>query len=257
MTCRPRAPLGGGASNVGRARSAPGSTVRAPHTPRDRARDRTRADRIRRQHDLSCSRSPIANAAASTQTKPFPQIVAMRARFASRCRSRRARSTCDRLPRSDRRRTVARAARAQGNEGVPYSADVQDLRRQQRPSDLVSARGGGARRCSTSARLPGSTCTHRSTAPIVAVTAYVVAGHRFRSRIDMHPRSSPSLVVSLTQLRAGPSLSVGSSSSARRRRRSAPFVNLALVERQALARFHQRLGEPRLGRGPPCGRAGL
>src|SRR5439155_24692588 len=44
---------------------------------------------------------------------------------------------------------------------------------------------------------------------IVGITPYVVAGHRYGARIDIQPQSAPSLIVSLTQLRADPSLAVG------------------------------------------------
>ena len=37
-----------------------------------------------------------------------------------------------------------------------------------------------------------------------------VGGHRFGTRIDIQPQAAPSFVVSLTQLRADPSLAVGS-----------------------------------------------
>jgi hypothetical protein len=71
---------------------------------------------------------------------------------------------------------------------------------------------------------------------VVGITPYVVGGHRFGSRIDIQPQSAPSIIVSVTQLRADPSLSVGSNvvSGARR---LGTIVNLAQVERQALARY--------------------
>ena len=76
---------------------------------------------------------------------------------------------------------------------------------------------------------------------VVGITPFIVAGHRFGSRIDIQPQSSPSLVVSLTQLRPDPSLSVGSNvvSGATR---VGVVVNLAQVERQALARYTNDAG---------------
>jgi hypothetical protein len=76
---------------------------------------------------------------------------------------------------------------------------------------------------------------------IVGIAPYVVAGHRFGSRIDIQPQSAPSLVVSLTQIRADPSLSVGSNVVSGRSKVGA-VVNLALVERQALARYTNDAG---------------
>ena len=71
---------------------------------------------------------------------------------------------------------------------------------------------------------------------VVGITPYVVAGHRYGSRIDIQPQSAPSLIVSVTQLRSDPSLSVGSNvvSGATR---IGVVADLSRVERQALARF--------------------
>jgi len=71
---------------------------------------------------------------------------------------------------------------------------------------------------------------------VVGVTPYVVAGYRYGSRIDIQPQTAPSLIVSVTQLRADPSLSVGSNvvSGATR---IGVVADLSNVERQALARY--------------------
>jgi len=76
---------------------------------------------------------------------------------------------------------------------------------------------------------------------IVGISPYIVGGHRFGSRIDIQPQSAPSLVVSLTQLRSDPSLSVGANvvSGATR---LGEVVNLARVERQALSRYTNDAG---------------
>jgi hypothetical protein len=76
---------------------------------------------------------------------------------------------------------------------------------------------------------------------VVAITPYIVAGQRFGSRIDIEPQSAPSLVVSLTQVRADPALSVGTNvvSAASR---IGVVVDLAKIERQALARYTNDAG---------------
>lgn len=76
---------------------------------------------------------------------------------------------------------------------------------------------------------------------IVGITPYIVGGHRFGTRMDIQPQSAPSFVVTLTQLRADPSLQVGSNvvSGATR---IGTVVNLARVERQALARYTNDAG---------------
>ena len=76
---------------------------------------------------------------------------------------------------------------------------------------------------------------------VVAISPYVVGGKRYGSQIDIQPENAPSVVVSLTQLKADPSLSVGSTvvSGARK---LGTVVDLAAVERQALARYTNDAG---------------
>jgi murein DD-endopeptidase MepM/ murein hydrolase activator NlpD len=76
---------------------------------------------------------------------------------------------------------------------------------------------------------------------VVGVTPYVVNGRKYGVRIDLQPQTSPSLVVSLTHLRADPSLTVGSSVIAGVSKLG-NVVDLSSVERQALARFTQDAG---------------
>jgi len=83
---------------------------------------------------------------------------------------------------------------------------------------------------------PGTSVYAPVDGTIVGVTPYVVAGHRFGSQIDIEPQSTPSLIVSITQLRPDPSIKVGSNvvSGATR---IGVVVDLAKVEKQALARY--------------------
>jgi hypothetical protein len=83
---------------------------------------------------------------------------------------------------------------------------------------------------------PGTNVYSPVDGTVVGITPYVVGGKRFGTRIDIQPQSAPSYVVSLTQLRADPSLTVGANvvSGATR---LGTVVNLALVERQALSRY--------------------
>jgi hypothetical protein len=76
---------------------------------------------------------------------------------------------------------------------------------------------------------------------IAAIRPFVVAGQRYGSEIDIAPQTGPSLVVSVTQLVADPALTVGSAvvSGATKLGR---VVNLAVVERQALARYTNDAG---------------
>ena len=83
---------------------------------------------------------------------------------------------------------------------------------------------------------------------IVGISPYVVAGHRYGERIDIQPQSAPSLVVSLTQLRADPSLKVGSNvvSGATK---VGSVADLAPYRAAGARAVHERRGQPRLGRG--------
>jgi hypothetical protein len=76
---------------------------------------------------------------------------------------------------------------------------------------------------------------------IVGVTPFVVAGHRFGSRIDIQPQNAPSVVVSLTQLRSDPALTVGDSVVSGRTK-IGTVVDLSRVEHQALARYTNDAG---------------
>ena len=128
----------------------------------------------------------------------------------------------------------------QGNEGVTAERVPQDLRRRRRPSDLVPARRRrnlGARR----RRRAGHERLRAGRRHVIGMTPYIVAGHRFGSRIDIQPQSAPSLVVSVTQLRADPSLKVGSNVVSGATRIGA-VVDLAKIERQALARYTNDAG---------------
>jgi hypothetical protein len=76
---------------------------------------------------------------------------------------------------------------------------------------------------------------------IVGVTPFVVAGRRFGSRVDIQPQNAPSVVVSLTQLRSDPALTVGDSVVSGRTKIGA-VVDLSRVEHQALARYTNDAG---------------
>jgi murein DD-endopeptidase MepM/ murein hydrolase activator NlpD len=177
----------------------------------------------------------IANAAASTQTKPFPQVIAMRGAVRIQMPIAQGRSTALGYHAATDGALPLAPLGHQGNEGVI-----------QRVLHKIFGGGGGHPTWyqlgggGTSVLDVGAASGTDVYAPvdgtIVAITPYIVGGHRFGSRIDIQPQSSPSLVVSLTQLRADPSLSVGSNvvSGATK---IGSVANLALVERQALARY--------------------
>jgi len=76
---------------------------------------------------------------------------------------------------------------------------------------------------------------------VVGVTPYVVNNTHYGVRLDIQPQTAPSLVVSLTHLRADQSITVGSTVIAGVSRLGS-IVDLSSVERQALARYTQDAG---------------
>jgi hypothetical protein len=76
---------------------------------------------------------------------------------------------------------------------------------------------------------------------VVGLRDYVLNGKSYGSVIDIQPSDEPSVVLSVTQLRADPALRVGSALSSRTSRIGS-VLDLAGVERLALARYTQDAG---------------
>ena len=76
---------------------------------------------------------------------------------------------------------------------------------------------------------------------VVGLTPFVIDGKTVGAQIDIQPLSAPSVVVSVTQLRPDPALTVGSSLAAGTSK-IGTVANLARVEHQALARYTQDAG---------------
>jgi hypothetical protein len=88
---------------------------------------------------------------------------------------------------------------------------------------------------------PGTDVYSPADGTVVGITDYVLSNRTFGSRIDIRPLDAPSVVVSLTHLRADPALTVGSSVE-KARSKVGVIVDLTKVERQALARYTQDAG---------------
>jgi hypothetical protein len=151
----------------------------------------------------------VASLGANAQTKPFPQIVAIHGPVRLQMPIAQNESTAIGYHSSaDGALTLAPLGH-QGNQGVL-----------QRVYHTIFGGGGGhptwyALDSGTLSALDVGAAAGTSVyAPVdgtvVGITPYIVAGHRFGSRIDVQPQSAPSLVVSLTQVRPDPSLAVGS-----------------------------------------------
>ncbi|HZR95275.1 MAG TPA: hypothetical protein VFA56_06245 [Gaiellaceae bacterium] len=178
---------------------------------------------------------PATDLAAVRQTKPFPQVLAVHGPVRLQMPISQNRYTAIGFHSGNDGALSLSPLGRQGNEGIL-----------QRLVHKVFGGGGGSPVWyqldhGTPAVLdvgaaPGTNVYSPVDGTVVGITPYVVAGHRFGSRVDVQPQSSPSLVVSITQLRADPSLTVGANvvSGATR---LGTVVDLAKVERQALAHY--------------------
>ena len=185
-------------------------------------------------------RLAVVNVAATAQTRPYPQVIAMRGAIRLQMPIPQTHFTAIGYHSASDGALPLSPVGRQGNEGVV-----------QRVFHAIFGGGGGhpiwyqLDSGSTSAldvgAAPGTDVYSPVDGAIVGISPYVVAGHRFGERIDIQPQSSPSLVVSLTQLRADPSLKVGSNivSGATK---IGIVADLARIERQALARYTNDAG---------------
>ena len=112
-------------------------------------------------------------------------------------------------------------------------------------NDLVWYQLGGSGGPSTSALDVGAPAGTDVYAPVdatvVAISDFVLENRVYGARIDLRPSSAPSLVLSLTEVRPDPALVVGSTVAAGTSKLGT-IVDLAGVERQALARYTQDAG---------------
>jgi hypothetical protein len=105
---------------------------------------------------------------------------------------------------------------------------------------LRGDRGPGTSALSVGAA-PGTDVYAPVDGTVVGITDFVLSNRTYGARIDIRPQGSPSVVVSLTHLRADPALTVGSPVAAATTKVGV-VVDLRGVERQALARYTQDAG---------------
>jgi len=189
----------------------------------------------------SLGRLSVVDVAATGPTRPYPQIVAMRGPVRLQMPIAQTHTTAIGYHSADDGALGLSPVGRQGNQGVL-----------QRVFHAVFGGGGGhpvwyqLDGGSTSAldvgALPGTDVYSPVDGTVVGISPFVVAGRVFGQRIDIQPQSSPSLVVSLTQLRADPSLEVGSNVISGATQVGA-VVDLSGVERQALARYTNDAGD--------------
>jgi hypothetical protein len=176
----------------------------------------------------------------SPQTQPFPQIVALHGVVRLQMPIVQSQATAIGYHSSADSAVALKPLGHQGNEGALQSAFHK----------LFGGGGGhptwyqldgGATSTLDVGGAAGTSVFAPVNGTIVGLTPYVVAGRRFGSRIDIQPQSAPSLIVSVTQVRADPSLKVGVNVVSGASRIGA-VADLAKVERQALARYTNDAG---------------
>ena len=77
---------------------------------------------------------------------------------------------------------------------------------------------------------------------MIAITDNIVNGRVYGVRIDIQPSGSPGVVVTLTNLRPDPALTVGSTVSSAKTK-IGRVIDLSEVERAGLARYTQDNGQ--------------
>jgi hypothetical protein len=105
---------------------------------------------------------------------------------------------------------------------------------------LKGDRGPGTSALSVGAA-PGTDVYSPVDGTVVGISDFKLSNRVYGKRIDIRPQLAPSVVVSLTHLRADPALTVGSTVSSARTKIGV-VLDLTSVERQALARYTQDKG---------------
>jgi hypothetical protein len=182
----------------------------------------------------------VGNIIASKQTKPFPQIVALHGVVRLQMPIVQAQATAIGYHSSAENAFALKPLGHQGNEGALQSVFHRIFGGGGGHPTWYQLDGGPTSALDVGGA-PGTSVFAPVDGTIVGLTPYIVAGRTFGSRIDIQPQSAPSLVVSITQVRADPSLKVGSNvvSGATR---IGVVADLARVERQALARYTNDAG---------------
>jgi hypothetical protein len=101
--------------------------------------------------------------------------------------------------------------------------------------------GGGSPNVLDVGAAPGTDVFSPVDGTVVGITDFVLSGRAHGVRVDVQPASAPSLVVSVTRLRADPALTVGMSVAAGTSKLGT-ILDLSRLESQALARFTQDAG---------------
>ena len=129
----------------------------------------------------------------------------------------------------------------QGNRGLLRRLSDRIFGREDGALVYYRLDGGGAPNVLDVGAAPGTDVFAPVDGTVVGITPFVLDGRAHGVRVDVEPASAPSLVVSLTRLRADPALTVGMSVAAGRSKLGT-VLDLSRVEQQTLARYTQDAG---------------
>ena len=178
--------------------------------------------------------------AQSSQTKPFPQILALHGAVRLQMPIAQGKRTAIGYHDAPDGALALAPLGHQGNEGL-FAHVFHKVFGGGGGSPTWYRLSGGPTSALDVGAPPGTDVYAPVDGTIVGITPFVVAGHRYGARIDIQPQSAPSLIVSLTQLKPDPSLAVGSAVVSGATKLGI-VVDLSNVERQALARFTNDAG---------------
>lgn len=173
-------------------------------------------------------------------TQPYPQIVAVRGPVRLQMPITQSASTAIGYhSASDGGLTLAPLGR-QGNEGVVQRV-FHAIFGGSGGHPVWYRLDGGALSALDVGAAPGTDVYSPVDGTVVGIEPFIIAGRHFGATIDIEPQNAPSLVVSLTQLAPDAALRVGDDVVSGRTK-IGTIANLALVERQALARYTNDAG---------------
>jgi hypothetical protein len=184
--------------------------------------------------------SSLVAAQTTVQTRPFPEIVAVRGPVRLQLPISQRQVTAIGYHGADDGALPLAPSGHQGNEGLIRRV-IHSIFGGGGGSPTWYRLGGGATSALDVGAPVGANVYSPVDGTVVAITPYIVGGKRYGSRIDIQPQNAPSVVVSLTQLKVDPSLSVGTTVVSGARKLGS-VVDLARVEHQAIARFTNDAG---------------
>jgi hypothetical protein len=179
-------------------------------------------------------------ATADAQTSPYPQVVAVRGAVRLQMPIAQNAVTAIGYHAADDGAMTLSPIGHQGNEGVVQRV-VHAIFGGGGGHPTWFQLGGGTTSALDVGAAPGTGVYSPVDGTVVGISPYIVGGRHYGAQIDIQPQSAPSLVVSLTQLRADPSLTVGASVVGGATRIGS-VVDLARIEKQALARYTNDAG---------------